>query len=418
MKYIFLIFILLISFQTKADVVNDFFKSKCISEFDYLSFKIEGYRNQNVWTPGEDEEMRKQIKLKYGLVPDGFDDSGECQIAQELITWKYEDIPEPGKGQCGGGYWGGYITIAANDNVLFDKVPFGGDNSWVCAGSPFQEIIISSYKSHDYTIGLIGYFTLKKSLGPNIYEIRWPIKGAGSNSIIDICDNYDGECELNEIQFDTDSLNTLGTKIKKYVGETKGMIPHGKGILTYPGGLTYDGEWKNGLPNGALTQSNTGIVYYKGTWKDGEYHGFGIAGTYEGEFKNGQRHGIGKETGLSGGTETYEGEWKNDTMTGKGKFTKDGTTIVAEWNDYEGLDCKGSIIFSDGYKYTGDLKGVTSWFPTHIAEGKGKLLFPNGDYYIGEFKDNYMHGEGKLTLEDVTASVIMEKNEVVKMWAE
>jgi hypothetical protein len=63
----------------------------------------------------------------------------------------------------------------------------------------------------------------------------------------------------------------------------------------------------------------------------------------------------------------YEGEIKNNKINGKGK-----------------------IIYEDGEIYEGEWKN-------NNAEGRGILKFVNGDIYDGEFKDDVEDGIGMYT---------------------
>ena len=52
------------------------------------------------------------------------------------------------------------------------------------------------------------------------------------------------------------------------------------------------------------------------------------------------------------------------------------------------MEGQGKIYYvNDELKYDGD-------FVNDKAEGKGKYIFENGDYYIGQFSNNNKHGEG------------------------
>ena len=82
-----------------------------------------------------------------GIIMDGRDASGQCQLGEDVFKWEFTDYHEPGKGQCGGGYWGGEVHILINEEVLFDNTPFGGDHNWPCVGSSLQQITINEYSS-------------------------------------------------------------------------------------------------------------------------------------------------------------------------------------------------------------------------------------------------------------------------------
>ena len=53
---------------------------------------------------------------------------------------------------------------------------------------------------------------------------------------------------------------------------------------------------------------------------------------------------------------------------------------------------KAKITWNDGTSYQGDIK------EQNIADGKGKFIFLNGNFYEGDYKQNKANGNGTLTL--------------------
>jgi hypothetical protein len=81
--------------------------------------------------------------------------------------------------------------------------------------------------------------------------------------------------------------------------------------------------------------------------------------------------------------------------------------------------------FSDGSKYTGELKdGKKHGKGTETYEGRkyvgewnndkqhgqGTYTGPNGETYVGEFKDGLFHGKGTITLKDGTKTIGIFRN--------
>ena len=130
-----------------------------------------------------------------------------------------------------------------------------------------------------------------------------------------------------------------------YVGETKELLPHGKGKLT-KNSESYEGDFVEGEMTGY------GVYVYSSQ----------IGDKYEGFMKNGVREGTGKYTWADGST--YEGGYKNDMKDGEGTF-----------------------IFANGDRYDGH-------FVSDVRQGKGTYTWKNGDYYTGDFKNNMMDGHG------------------------
>ncbi|MEH0155452.1 hypothetical protein V6R21_14995 [Limibacter armeniacum] len=92
---------------------------------------------------------------------------------------------------------------------------------------------------------------------------------------------------------------------------------------------------------------------------------------YEGNF-NGQGQKDGSGTYYWADGTIYQGRWNNDKMQGRGKIT-----------------------YPDGSSYEGN-------FLDGIRSGFGIFTWANGDEYQGGFKDGKMHGRGILTQKDGT----------------
>jgi hypothetical protein len=214
---------------------------------------------------------------------------------------------------------------------------------------------------------------------------------------------------------------------------------HGKGEMRYSNGAIYDGEWKNDKQNGNgkyefPKSQEYGTATYVGEFKDDEFNGYGeytqtVKGNknpyrnyrvkYQGGFENDVKNGMGfsHTSGISGGGTMY-GEFKNDkliTGTGKrfnvngegwieeGDFKNDkivrGKRIWPNHNYYEGefdengdMHGKGTFLFKTGSKYDGEFKHS-------LREGFGVLTW-NGNVYEGGFKNDLFHGKGKHTYPD------------------
>ena len=125
-----------------------------------------------------------------------------------------------------------------------------------------------------------------------------------------------------------------------YYGQAIENDFNGVGIIEYDDGDKYEGEFKNDKRDGLAIYTGYNRIYY-GNCKNNERSGFGILiNKYE---PNGER---------------YEGEWTSDDKTGTGLwFHEDGTIYI------------GSLLNGK-------------------SNGNGKLVFSNGDYFIGEIKNN------------------------------
>ena len=127
----------------------------------------------------------------------------------------------------------------------------------------------------------------------------------------------------------------------KYLGEEKDNKINGLGIVVFDDGDKYEGEFIDYEKNGI------GIDY-----KSNSY-------TYMGEFKEGKRIGFGIEENpnIDYIKSRYEGDWLNEI--------------------------NGIGIYSQrfGMLYIGEMN-------KDMYSGNGKLIWTNGDYFIGEFKED------------------------------
>ena len=136
--------------------------------------------------------------------------------------------------------------------------------------------------------------------------------------------------------------------------------------MNFPNGDKYEGGLKDLKPHGKGTL----------THKDG--------GKFEGEFANGKRHGAGKLTFFNGGV--LEGSWINGKVKGEGSFDiPEVGKFVGELEDASPKH--GRIMFPDGILYEGEFR---NWKPN----GNGRQTFPDGEKYEGQFKDGLYHGGG------------------------
>lgn len=89
---------------------------------------------------------------------------------------------------------------------------------------------------------------------------------------------------------------------------------------------------------------------------------FADGGEYEGNFERSKYHGYGVKTYKNG--DVYKGYWKNNKKNGEGVWT-----------------CANGYIFSGEF--------IDNYLPY------GKVVYPSGDYYIGELNEKYQrHGNG------------------------
>jgi hypothetical protein len=171
-------------------------------------------------------------------------------------------------------------------------------------------------------------------------------------------------------------------------------------------------------------------IEYVGEWRDNKMHGQGAYtyanGTqYVGEFKDNNFHGQGTMYAADG-TVLQEGYWEDDELVRSEKVedrdtghtaqsdlppcpedpTKyydncfgiyadaDGNQYVGEFRD-DKMHGQGSVTLSSGNKYVGE-------FRDDKMHGQGVYTYANGTQYVGEFKDNNFHGQGTMYAADGT----------------
>ena len=144
----------------------------------------------------------------------------------------------------------------------------------------------------------------------------------------------------------------------------------------------YQGDLKNGKPEGFGRYTWENNKCYIGQWKNGKKEGKGAKFNIK-FIKN-------KENEEEEYTMTYEGEFVNDKYDGKGKYIwKNGEYYIGEWSKGE-RNGKGADYYKDDkIRYEGD-------FLNGKYHGNGKYILENGEYYIGQFLNGERNGEGKL----------------------
>ncbi|PNV72136.1 MORN repeat-containing protein [Leptospira inadai] len=150
----------------------------------------------------------------------------------------------------------------------------------------------------------------------------------------------------------------------------------GLSTLAYKDGNVYKGELFLRRPSGNGEFRSPKNEHYLGEWSGGKKNGFGVytyanGDVYEGHFSNNTKEGMGAFTWKGGGVK-YVGNWEDGEPSGKGKLLLNG----------------GQIVLEGEYK-----KGV-------IYNGKGMLVYENGNRYIGDWKDGKRHGNGILLESD------------------
>ena len=142
--------------------------------------------------------------------------------------------------------------------------------------------------------------------------------------------------------------------------------------------IKYIGPIKNHLAEGNgifYSKDNNKTIIYKGNFLEGCPNGNGVRyyyngnksiGYYNGSWNYNERSGLREMYNETEGS-IYNGLWEEDKKNGKGKLN-----------------------YSNGDYYIGGFKN-----DKFDGKGEGKIHYPNGDLYEGEFIDGKRHGQGK-----------------------
>mmetsp|Transcript_13152 Transcript_13152/g.29220 ORF Transcript_13152/g.29220 Transcript_13152/m.29220 type:complete len:273 (-) Transcript_13152:191-1009(-) len=154
-------------------------------------------------------------------------------------------------------------------------------------------------------------------------------------------------------------------------------------------------EWVKGVDSKTL-DGDFAKVHYIG--KEGE----GYTDEYDGTFAKGKRSGIGEYRWKHG--DVYKGQWNNDERTGLGVMTYSAKDPAAEEDGDEGVVTRGGRYhgwFENGLRSTGDaIKGIPPRPSVdhedheHPTKEGGTFTYYNGDVYSGQWLEGKKHGQG------------------------
>lgn len=197
----------------------------------------------------------------------------------------------------------------------------------------------------------------------------------------------------------------------------EGIFEKGKmieGSITFIDGNVFRGKFNNSIPYGECSVTFPNGISFKGHVNNWEYVGpiiYNNGAIYEGKMHNFQMSCYGKLKMAQG---TYEGHFREGLFDGQGKL------VLTSGGIYEGIFDKGelvngTILFSDGRVYTGELlhgqfhgNGELNCDGAKIdiyrgafSNGKfikGFISCKDGSTYDGEVENSQPHGEGRLVL--------------------
>ena len=175
-----------------------------------------------------------------------------------------------------------------------------------------------------------------------------------------------------------------GSVQPKYEGEVLSGLPDGFGVLSFPfsNGKSVVGEWKNGEEWNTEHFNQDGIVL--GKFQNGKWT-LKWGTLFQREINN-----VFSWTNF-GNKDLhwkYLGFIENMKPNGKGKLiSPEGENYIGEFKDGF-FDGHGEYTKPNGYSYVGRWKNKKQ-------NGFGTEILANKDKYVGEFKNGKKHGQGK-----------------------
>ena len=210
-------------------------------------------------------------------------------------------------------------------------------------------------------------------------------------------------------------VSPVSTTTASNKGCVRGDCKNGWGKYNYDNGY-YDGYWSNGNKTGyGLYGWNDGGTYL-GNWQNDEMTGYGVytaanKDIIKGIFVNGELNGLGV---TKTGDKWDQGKYSNGNLIDRYDFystnattgctvgdcqNKYGKMVWSNGDTYVGFFKNGQLhlgtyTFSSGASYSGQFNGQSQF------HGMGRWWSDGGDYYGGSWKNGKMDGQGYYSKKD------------------
>ncbi|KDP38876.1 hypothetical protein JCGZ_05033 [Jatropha curcas] len=175
-----------------------------------------------------------------------------------------------------------------------------------------------------------------------------------------------------------------------YIGDLKGVLPHGKGKYTWTDGTVYEGDWEEGKMTGKGHIFWPSGANYEGDFSGTYLHGIGAfvgndGSEYKGAWRMNIQHGLGRKQYSN--SDVYDGSWKEGVHEGCGTYSwNSGNTYIGNWKS--GKMCgRGVMKWANGDLFDG------CWL-NGLRHGSGVYRFADGGYYFGTWSKGLKDGKG------------------------
>lgn len=196
----------------------------------------------------------------------------------------------------------------------------------------------------------------------------------------------------------------LTTGDNRYEGQTRDLLPYGKGKLTDKKGVVYEGDFRNGQRHGMMKVTRPGKQTVTQFWISDKYRkevpvskdkdGIVPAPFIDG----GRRYGYGSV--YDDGTRArYQGVFIDGQLNGQGKVYEPGRTVEGEF--VNGRFVSGVMTWTNDQTQTVSFKGQMTG---NIAKGVREWVAKDGsrkEMHVGFFLDGLLEGEGSRSVQTV-----------------